>query len=273
MNLDLETILSHNSDLEVIKLLLNNEAQEAFQSALNEFSMSAPVIKKDATGVNLACESYQYAKLEEIQKEIKQHLFDNGLSYRFNQKQRGDVVTVQCVITHTKGHSITATMSAPIEQTDKLVSEQKTATSTSYLKRYTLVNALGLIIEGQDTDANPQQPKPTIEEIKAPVVDVPLAIENDDEDIDDAINNLVFKEEEERKIRKFEVIATERLEDNKKVSLDEEIHAMSLSEVDYRAVKEKDGVIDFWIVTACEDAMSIIRNMYCESEVFINVAD
>ena len=69
------------------------------------------------------------------------------------------------------------------------------------------------------------------------------------------------------------MIATERLEDNKKVSLDEEIHAMSLSGVDYRAVKEKDGVIDFWIVTACEDAMSIIRNMYCESEVFINVAD
>lgn len=153
----LDKILSHNSELEVIKLLLNQDKEQKLNEAMLQFKSDVPAIPKTEQGQNLIGEVYDYAKLEDIQEKIKQHLIDNNLSYRFNQKQRGNVVTVQCVVTHVAGGSSSTTMSAHIQETDALVSEQQTATTTSYLKRYTIVNGLGLIIEGQDTDASTQR--------------------------------------------------------------------------------------------------------------------
>lgn len=153
----LDKILSHNSELEVIKLLLNQDKEQKLNEAMLQFKSDVPAIPKTEQGQNLIGEVYDYAKLEDIQEKIKQHLIDNNLSYRFNQKQRGNVVTVQCIVTHVAGGSSSTTMSAHIQETDALVSEQQTATTTSYLKRYTIVNGLGLIIEGQDTDASTQR--------------------------------------------------------------------------------------------------------------------
>lgn len=216
----LDKILSHNSEIEVIKLLLNQDKEQKFNEAMLQFKSAVPAIPKTEQGQNLIGEVYDYAKLEDIQEKIKQHLIDNNLSYRFNQKQRGNVVTVQCVVTHVAGGSSSTTMSAHIQETDALVSEQQTATTTSYLKRYTIVNALGLIIEGQDTDASthrfngisdtnthkthneavkelrerlePEQKKP------APKID--LEVPNDDEELEAVLGDLEqsWKEEEQQ---------------------------------------------------------------------------
>lgn len=206
----LDKILSHNSELEVIKLLLNQDKEQKFNEAMLQFKSVVPAITKTEQGQNLIGEVYDYAKLEDIQEKIKQHLIDNNLSYRFNQKQRGNVVTVQCVVTHVAGGSSSTTMSAHIQETDALVSEQQTATTTSYLKRYTIVNALGLIIEGQDTDASTQRfnglgdtntHKTHNEAVRAlreslqpehekPAPQIELEVPNDDEELEAVLGDL-----------------------------------------------------------------------------------
>lgn len=148
----MNSVLAHNSSLEVIKLLLDNDKQEKFNLALVEFKKKAPAIEKLAEGMNLIGECFDYAKLEEIQADIDPVLLDNGLTYSFAQRTRSNVVQVTCTITHTSGGSKSVSMSSAQHGDDKLTAEQQTATTTSYLKRYTLTNALGLIIKGQDSD-------------------------------------------------------------------------------------------------------------------------
>lgn len=232
----LDKILSHNSELEVIKLLLNQDKEQKFNEAMLQFKSVVPAIPKTEQGQNLIGEVYDYARLEDIQEKIKQHLIDNNLSYRFNQKQRGNVVTVQCVVTHVAGGSSSTTMSAHIQETGALVSEQQTATTTSYLKRYTIVNALGLIIEGQDTDASTQRfnglggtntHKTHNEAVKAlrerlqpeqeePEPQIELEVPNNDEELEAVLGDLEqsWKEEEQREpeqstenVKRFEIRA------------------------------------------------------------------
>ncbi|AUR91886.1 essential recombination function protein [Vibrio phage 1.166.O._10N.261.51.C7] len=148
----LTTILSHNSQLEVIKLLLDNEKEEKLNVALVEFKKKAPAIEKLSEGMNLVGQGFDYAKLEEIQAEIDPVMLEQGLLYSFTQRTRSNVVQVTCTITHTSGGSKSVTMSSAQHADDKMTAEQQTATTTSYLKRYTLTNALGLIIKGQDSD-------------------------------------------------------------------------------------------------------------------------
>lgn len=163
----IELILEKNSSLDVIKLLLDDLKKEKFNKAMLNFKHEVPAIEKKALGQNLIGERYEYARLEEIQEIIEPFLFKNGIFYRFNQKQRGNLVTVQCVVEHESGYSTSTTMSAEVQETNALVSEQKTATTTSYLKRYTLVNALGLTIKGQDVDGNEINRKP----IETPIIE------------------------------------------------------------------------------------------------------
>lgn len=150
----LDKVIAHNSSVEVIKLFLEQEKQTEFNKALIEFRAECPQIEKLDQGQNLIGEYYDYAKLEHIQSKIDPVMYKHGLFYKFNQKQRGNMVTVQCLVSHVSGHKESTTMSATIQHTDALVSEQQTATTTSYLKRYTLVNALGLVVKGQDSDCN-----------------------------------------------------------------------------------------------------------------------
>ena len=148
----LDKVIAHNSSVEVIKLFLEQEQKKEFTKALIKFRQQCPEIEKLEEGENLRGELYNYAKLEMVQRKVKTPLCDNGLFYRFNQKTRGETVTVQCVISHVSGHYESSIMSAQCGRDMALTSEQQTAVTTSYLKRYTLWNALGLTLVDADTD-------------------------------------------------------------------------------------------------------------------------
>lgn len=208
----LNEMLEHNSSVEVIKLMLDQSASTQLNQALIDFQQQAPEILKLDEGQNLIGEVYDYAKLEDIQRAIKTPLADNGLSYRFNQKQRGNIVTVQCVISHIAGGSNFITMSAPTQETDKLVSEQITATTTSYLKRYTLINALGLIVANIDHDAinlpyekrKKSSAKPTQIDSDQEQQIAPLKVPNDEPELISEIEVLEKRWETQAEIKRNE---------------------------------------------------------------------
>ncbi len=134
------------------------QARKSFFSALSKFQSEIPIIKKKGTvgfdhkngGTST---QYTFAKLEDIASAIKPHLVPNGLSYRYEQREDNQQITVICIITHADGHAEKTEMAALADNSGKKNLIQQKASTVSYLRRYTLTGALGLIVSDEDDDA------------------------------------------------------------------------------------------------------------------------
>lgn len=152
--------LAINKDLDIDKLAklmeLQKEynadlARKAFFSALSDFQIECPEIRKGKE-VNFGNTKYSYAPLADIDRQIKKALKDCGLSKRWEIKDPGDDIEVTCIITHTDGHSERTTMKSKADTSGSKNPIQARGSAIEYMKRYTLIGALGITTADADID-------------------------------------------------------------------------------------------------------------------------
>jgi hypothetical protein len=127
----------------------DRKAERLYNEALSAFQRECPPIHKRASGVHGAA----YAPLDYIEATIRPYLAKFGLSYTFNQTERGtDSICIETVVRHKAGHKTSSLFTCTIDKSARMNDSQKDGSATSYAKRYGLVAALGISITGQDDD-------------------------------------------------------------------------------------------------------------------------
>lgn len=127
------------------------QARKSFYAALSAFQSELPVIEKNGK-VQYNNTSFEFAKLEDIAAAIKPLLAKHGLSYRYEQKADQNYLNVICIVTHADGHEERTEMIAPADNSGQKNKIQQIASTISYLRRYTVTGALGIVVGGEDND-------------------------------------------------------------------------------------------------------------------------
>jgi len=149
----LEIAIQSNSPVESLERLMDlqdrwevKQAKKAFFVALSEFQANQGVIYKNKEGHN-----FSYAPLADIQLAIGGLLKKCGLSYRFEQSH-GETISVTCIVTHVDGHSESTSMQGQPDESGSKNAIQSRGSTVSYLQRYTLIGALGILTADKDVD-------------------------------------------------------------------------------------------------------------------------
>lgn len=152
--------LAVNKDLDLEKLskLMQmkkewdaDQARRAFFEAMTNFQSEVPEIRKSKK-VTFGETKYDYAPLADITRQIKDKCKEHGLSYRWEIKDTKEEISVTCLITHLDGHTEQTTMTASPDDSGKKNKIQSRGSAIEYLKRYTLIGALGLSTTDSDID-------------------------------------------------------------------------------------------------------------------------
>jgi hypothetical protein len=96
---------------------------------------------------------YAHEDMAGIAEAIDPILTGHGLSYRYQAKQDGMMVSVTCIISHRRGHREETTLTAGADNSGSKNAIQAVGSTVTYLQRYTLKLALGLAA-ARDTDGN-----------------------------------------------------------------------------------------------------------------------
>jgi len=158
--------IHQNSAMEVFKELVELRANmqkewahSQYNAAIARFHRECPPIKKDKFVANKRDGSvrYSYASLDTILSTINPIMVECGLSYSWDTEISEDRLKVFCKISHINGHQEVVQVSSPLDESEYMSKIQRTGSSTTYLKRYALCNALGITAD-EDDDAQPQPP-------------------------------------------------------------------------------------------------------------------
>lgn len=144
---------------------LRRLAKGEFVKAMARFQAIVPVIEKGKR-VNFKSKDgnsvtdYKYAPLWQIDQIIKDPMQQCELSKRWQIKDVAEsgrtIITVDCIITHSAGHSEITSMSGMPDDSGKKNSIQQRGSTITYLQRYTLIGALGLTTADEDNDGGGQ---------------------------------------------------------------------------------------------------------------------
>lgn len=113
------------------------------------------IIKRKAVGYNTKegdFVGYKHAELSDITDVVLPALARHGFSHSWDVRQESGLITVECIVTHKLGHSERVTMFGSPDSSGKKNPIQQTASTITYLQRYTLLAALGLATKGSDDD-------------------------------------------------------------------------------------------------------------------------
>lgn len=150
--------INQNLDLEKLEKLMALQerwqaglAKKAFFNALTEFQNDCPDLRKTKE-VSFGQTKYHYAPLGDIDRQIKALLKEHGLSKRWEIADSNNVIKVKCIITHLDGHSEATEMEATADTSGSKNAIQAKGSAIEYMKRYTLIGALGLTTADQDID-------------------------------------------------------------------------------------------------------------------------
>lgn len=128
-----------------------NQAKRKFFEAFNEFQATAPEIRKTKKVAFKEVE-YSFAPLSDIARQISKPLKGCGMSYRWEIQDDDKTIKVTCVISHVEGHTESTTMTANPDTTGSKNAIQARGSAIEYMKRYTLVGALGITTADSDID-------------------------------------------------------------------------------------------------------------------------
>jgi len=138
-----------------------NEARKVFNESISDFKANPPKIIKNKL-VSYKQTKYRHATLESIMAEIEKPLSEYGLnvSWRTETLDTG-AIKVTCRITHKLGHYEETSLPAMPDITGSKNAIQAIGSAVTYLQRYTLKSALGLVEADQDDDGNAAGEKTT----------------------------------------------------------------------------------------------------------------
>ncbi|MDW3684870.1 ERF family protein [Cupriavidus sp. CV2] len=97
---------------------------------------------------------YSHAELSDVTDAVGPAMARHGLSFAWNILQGNGLITVECVVTHELGHSEKVVMSGPPDTSGKKNVIQQTASTVTYLQRYTLLAVTGMSTKGMDDDGD-----------------------------------------------------------------------------------------------------------------------
>lgn len=155
--------LAVDKDLDVEKLSKLMDLQRQWQAEQNrksffesfiEFQTECPDIRK-TKGVAFKENgpvTYHYAPLSDIVRQIKPVEKKHGFSHRWEFNDNKDEIKVTCLLTHKDGHTERTTMQSGVDNSPGKNSIQGRGSAIEYLKRYTLIGALGLSTTDSDID-------------------------------------------------------------------------------------------------------------------------
>lgn len=157
--------IEKNVSIEVLERLMAlqkdfqaQQARKAFFESFGKFQAQAPeLIKNKQVSFrhkdNQGTTNYKYQELGDIAKHIRQPLANSGLSYRWDQKEEGNIITVWCIISHLDGHEEKSSpLSGQYDDSGSKNKIQQKASTITYLRRYTLTGMLGLSTMEGDND-------------------------------------------------------------------------------------------------------------------------
>lgn len=127
------------------------QARRAFFDALAKFQSEVPELRKSKQ-VSFKEVKYSYAPLSDITRQIKETCKDCGLAYRWEISDSKEEIKVTCLVTHLDGHTERTTMTANPDTSGSKNAIQARGSAIEYLKRYTLIGALGLSTTDSDVD-------------------------------------------------------------------------------------------------------------------------
>lgn len=128
-----------------------DEARKAYVAAMAAFKTEPLTITKDKH-VSFSGTSYSHASIGNVVSVICAALGRHGFSHRWDTKQDGGLITVTCIITHARGHSESTVLSGKPDDSGKKNAIQQTASTITYLQRYTLLAATGMATTDQEDD-------------------------------------------------------------------------------------------------------------------------
>jgi hypothetical protein len=142
-------------------------ARDQFFMALSGFQHECPVVekKKVAKGNKF---SYNYAPLEDIVSAVAPFLEKWGFSWTVKPSQTDGHVKAACFAHHRDGHEEVTEFEIPIDPSSYMSDPQKAAAALTFARRYSFVNAFGIVTKGEDNDAQPEERQDRREPIQQP---------------------------------------------------------------------------------------------------------
>lgn len=130
------------------------QARKLYLQAMSRFQSDIPIVTKDGhADFGEGKASFDYAKLEDILAAVQPHLAPNGLSYEWQGSVANAIITMTCTMSHIDGGSKFSSMESTLITGPGMSGIHSTATTRSYLKRYTFLDVSGVICVGEDNDA------------------------------------------------------------------------------------------------------------------------
>lgn len=135
-----------------------NQARKAYRVAMNAFKAEAPTILKNAhvkidpKDSSKRGAEYDHATLDHVCDQVIPLLAKHDLSHDWKTEQKGEWITVTCILTHECGHSEERSLMGCPDNTGSKNSIQAIASTVTYLERYTLLMVCGLAAKGIDND-------------------------------------------------------------------------------------------------------------------------
>jgi hypothetical protein len=132
-----------------------DQARKAFFAAIGKFQAEVPELRKSkkvSFTTNSGKTEYNYAPLSDIARQIKDTCQKCELTYRWEIQDTEKEIKVTCLVTHSEGHTEQTTMTANPDNSGGKQAIQARGSAIEYLKRYTLIGALGLTTTDSDVD-------------------------------------------------------------------------------------------------------------------------
>lgn len=132
-----------------------NQARKLFFEAFTRFQSECPDLRKTKQvgfGSGDKAVSYAYAPLSDITRQISGKLKEHDLSYRWEIQDTDKEIKVTCLVSHISGHTERTTMQANPDTSGSKNAIQARGSAIEYLKRYTLIGALGISTADSDID-------------------------------------------------------------------------------------------------------------------------
>lgn len=130
-------------------------AKAAFDQAMSDFQSDCPIIEKKRKVMNKDGQSvrYSYAPLDSIISQVRELLKKHGFGYRIVPEVTPNEVAATCVVTHSLGHSESASFKVPIDPGAFMNKPQQFASALTFAKRYAFCAAFGVVTGEEDDDA------------------------------------------------------------------------------------------------------------------------
>lgn len=134
------------------------EAAKQFFAAKAAFQARCPRIKKEGVVDYVptsggARVKFNYAMLDDIDATVRPLCNELGLSYAWNSKPEGALVSTEFILRHIGGHSESSFFACPTTSKAGMSDQQKYAAAVKFAMRWSLIQGLGLITTDDDDDA------------------------------------------------------------------------------------------------------------------------